>query len=114
MQQGRLAACQRGLKVRFTTAAALVHDLIEAQDERKLQRLQKQLASQNLLIIDELCFVDRDTGWLHRHPCGIYRAIYLVGCSDGAHLVGCLYILGKAQASTGLKIDGLLKKDGLL
>ena len=46
-----LAACQRGLKVRFTTAAALVHDLIEAQDERKLQRLQKQLTSQNLLII---------------------------------------------------------------
>jgi len=52
-----LAACQRGLKVRFTTAAALVHDLIEAQDERKLQRLQKQLTSQNLLIIDELGFV---------------------------------------------------------
>jgi DNA replication protein DnaC len=46
-----LAACQRGLKVRFTTAAALVHDLIEAQDERRLQRLQKQLASQNLLIM---------------------------------------------------------------
>ena len=46
-----LAACQRGLKVRFTTAAALVHDLIEAQDERRLQRLQKQLTSQNLLII---------------------------------------------------------------
>lgn len=52
-----LAACQRGLKVRFTTAAALVHDLIEAQDERRLQRLQKQLTSQNLLIIDELGFV---------------------------------------------------------
>jgi DNA replication protein DnaC len=46
-----LAACQKGLKVRFTTAAALVHDLIEAQDERRLQRLQKQLTSQNLLII---------------------------------------------------------------
>ena len=52
-----LAACQRGLKVRFTTAAALVHDLIEAQDERRFQRLQKQLTSQNLLIIDELGFV---------------------------------------------------------
>jgi len=52
-----LAACQKGMKVRFTTAAALVHDLIEAQDERKLQRLQKQLTSQNLLIIDELGFV---------------------------------------------------------
>lgn len=52
-----LAACQKGMKVRFTTAATLVHDLIEAQDERKLQRLQKQLTSQNLLIIDELGFV---------------------------------------------------------
>ena len=31
-----LAACQKGLKVRFTTAAALVHELIEAVDERRL------------------------------------------------------------------------------
>jgi len=46
-----LAACQRGRKVRFTTAAALVHELIEAADERRLQRLQKQLVSQDLLII---------------------------------------------------------------
>jgi DNA replication protein DnaC len=46
-----LAACQKGLKVRFTTAAALVHELIEAADERRLQRLQKQLAGQELLII---------------------------------------------------------------
>lgn len=52
-----LAACQTGLKVRFTTAATLVHHLIEAQDERRLQRMQKQLTSQNLLIIDELDFV---------------------------------------------------------
>ena len=52
-----LAACQQGLKVRFTTAAALVHELIEAADERRLQRLQKLLASQDLLIIDELGFV---------------------------------------------------------
>ena len=52
-----LAACQKGLKVRFTTAAALVHELIEAVDDRRLQRLQKTLASQNLLLIDELGFV---------------------------------------------------------
>ena len=52
-----LAACQRGLKVRFTTAAALVHELIEAADERRLQRLQKLQVSQDLLIIDELGFV---------------------------------------------------------
>ncbi len=52
-----LAACQKGRKVRFITAAALVHELIEAVDERRLQRLQKQLVSQDLLIIDELGFV---------------------------------------------------------
>jgi DNA replication protein DnaC len=52
-----LAACQKGLKVRCITAASLVHELIEAVDERRLQRFQKQLTSQNLLIIDELGFV---------------------------------------------------------
>ena len=39
-----LAACQRGLSVGFTTAASLVHELIEARDERGLLILQKKLA----------------------------------------------------------------------
>ena len=50
-----LAACQHGIKTRF--AAAIVHELIEARDEKRLLRLQKQLASHELLIIDELGFV---------------------------------------------------------
>jgi len=52
-----LAACQRGLSVGFTTAAALVHELIEARDERRLLNMQRKLARLNLLIIDELGFV---------------------------------------------------------
>ena len=36
-----LAACQQGFRVRFTTAAALVHELIEARDEKRLLRYQK-------------------------------------------------------------------------
>jgi DNA replication protein DnaC len=52
-----LAACQRGMSVGFTTAAALVHELLEARDERRLLRLQKQLVAYKLLIIDELGFV---------------------------------------------------------
>ena len=52
-----LAACQKGLSVGFTTAAALVHEMMEARDERRLLRLQKQMVSHNLLIIDELGFV---------------------------------------------------------
>ena len=52
-----LAACQHGIKTRFATAAAIVHELIEARDDKRLLRLQKQLASHELLIIDELGFV---------------------------------------------------------
>ena len=52
-----LAACQKGLSVGFTTAAALVHELMEARDERRLLRLQKQMVGYKLLIIDELGFV---------------------------------------------------------
>lgn len=46
-----LAACQKGMSVGFTTAAALVHELMEARDERRLLRLQKQMASFKLLIL---------------------------------------------------------------
>ena len=49
-----LAACQKGLSVGFITAAALVHELIEARDEKRLLRLQRQFAGYKLLIIDEL------------------------------------------------------------
>ena len=52
-----LAACQKGMSVGFITAAALVHELMEARDERRLLRLQKQIAGYRLLIIDELGFV---------------------------------------------------------
>jgi len=52
-----LAACQRGISVGFTTAASLVHELMEARDEKRLLRMQKQLTSYKLLIIDELGFV---------------------------------------------------------
>nr|WP_288039149.1 hypothetical protein [Acidiphilium sp.] len=33
-----MAACQRGLSVGFMTAAGLVHQLMEARDERRLAR----------------------------------------------------------------------------
>ena len=40
-----LAACQKGLSVGFITAAALVHELIEARDDKQLLRFQKKLAT---------------------------------------------------------------------
>ena len=52
-----LAACQKGLSVGFITASALVHELLEARDEKHLLRFQRQLATYKLLIIDELGYV---------------------------------------------------------
>ncbi len=52
-----LAACQKNHSVLFVTAAALVHELMEARDERRLRVLQKQLVKVNLLIVDELGYV---------------------------------------------------------
>jgi len=52
-----LSACQKGLTVGFVTASALVHELLEARDEKRILRLKKQLAAYKLLIIDELGYV---------------------------------------------------------
>ena len=56
-----LAACQKGFSVAFTTAAGLVHQLMEARDERRLLKLQRDLAAVKLLIIDELGYVPFST-----------------------------------------------------
>src|SRR3954452_22795106 len=70
-----LAACQQGLSVGFTTAAALVHELLEARDERRLLRLQKQLAAHKRLIVDEL-------GYVPLSPTGAERLIPTASVSD--------------------------------
>jgi DNA replication protein DnaC len=52
-----LAACQKGFSVAFTTAAGLVHQLMEARDERHLLKLQRDLQAVKLLIVDEPGYV---------------------------------------------------------
>ncbi len=53
----RATKSQPGLGVRFITAFYLVHELIEARDEKKLLRLRDLLAKVSLLIVDELGYV---------------------------------------------------------
>jgi|APFre7841882654_1041346.scaffolds.fasta_scaffold81555_1 DNA replication protein DnaC len=52
-----LGACHEGRKVSFFTAAALVTALTEARDEKSLLRFKKQLARQDLVIVDEFGYV---------------------------------------------------------
>lgn len=50
-------ACNKGMKVKFFTAANLANSLIEAQDNRALMKLERQIAAADLLIIDELSYL---------------------------------------------------------
>jgi DNA replication protein DnaC len=51
------SACAHGRKARFYTVTGLVTELLECREERRLQRLQKQLQRLHLLILDELGYV---------------------------------------------------------
>lgn len=50
-------ACMQGMNVKFYTAANLSNELIEAQEYKKLIKIEKQLAKTELLIIDELSYL---------------------------------------------------------
>ena len=52
-----MAACRKGYKVRFFTAASLVNRLEEAQKQYQLERLLSQLDRTELLICDELGYL---------------------------------------------------------
>ena len=52
-----IKACMQGMNVKFFTAANLSNELIEAQDNHKLLRLERQISRAELLIIDELSYL---------------------------------------------------------
>jgi DNA replication protein DnaC len=51
------AACAQGCRVRFYTVTGLVTELLECREERRLQRLHRQLDRLQLLVLDELGYV---------------------------------------------------------
>lgn len=52
-----MKACMNGYSVRFYTAASLATELVEASDYKRLSKLERQLASVDLLIMDELSYL---------------------------------------------------------
>lgn len=51
------AACRQGRRVRFWTAAGLVNDLIQAQDEHRLHRFIASALKLDIVVLDELGFI---------------------------------------------------------
>ena len=52
-----MEACGHGIRTRFVTGCALANELIEARDEKVLQRVIRRYAGYGLLLIDELGYV---------------------------------------------------------
>lgn len=52
-----IAACMASRRVRFTTTAGLVNELVEARDDKSLSRVVARYARIELLILDELAYV---------------------------------------------------------
>ncbi len=52
-----LEACKNNYRVRFVTCYGLVNELIEAHEERALQRLLNRYSRYDLLILDELGYI---------------------------------------------------------
>ena len=50
-------ACLNGMNVKFYTAANLANALIEAQDHRRLTKIERQISKADLLIVDELSYL---------------------------------------------------------
>ena len=55
-----LAACEQGRRVRYVTCAALVNELVEAADGRVLSRVVGRYGRLDLLLLDELGYVQID------------------------------------------------------
>ncbi len=55
-----LAACEQGRRVRYVTVAQLVNELVEAADERQLSRVVGRYGRLELLLLDELGYVQID------------------------------------------------------
>lgn len=52
-----LSACRQGRRVRFWTAAGLVNELLQAQDEHRLHRFIAAALKMDLILLDELGFI---------------------------------------------------------
>lgn len=51
------AACRQGRRVRFWTAAGLVNELLQAQDEHRLHKMIASTLKLDLVVLDELGFI---------------------------------------------------------
>lgn len=76
-----LTACRQGHRVRFYNAAALVNDLLEAEDAHRVPRLLNTALKHRLIVLDELGFIPFSTTGAHlifQFCSALYQRVALV------------------------------------
>jgi DNA replication protein DnaC len=76
-----VAGCRQGFRVRFYNAAALVNDLLQADDERKVPKLLNGALKQQLIVVDELGFIPFSSTGAHlifQFCSAVYQRVALV------------------------------------
>ena len=68
-------ACHEGKRVRFFSTADLIHQLLEARDEKQLLHYQQQLLRYELLILDELGMLDANMNYSQEGSSLLFQVI---------------------------------------
>ena len=106
-----LEACKNNFRTRFVTCYGLVNELIEAREERDLQRLLQRYSRYDLLILDELGYIpfSKEGAELlfqvlaERHEKGSVMITTNLGFADWTQVFG-------EQAMTAALLDRLTHK----
>jgi DNA replication protein DnaC len=70
-----ILACHQGSRVRFFSTADLIHQLLEARDEKQLVKLQQQLLRYDVLILDELGMLESNMNYSPEGSSLLYQTI---------------------------------------
>lgn len=70
-----IQACHQGKRVKFFSTADLIHQLLEARDEKQLLKRQEQLLRYDLLILDELGMLDSSMNYTPEGASLLYQVI---------------------------------------
>jgi DNA replication protein DnaC len=76
-----VAGCRQGFRVRFYNAAALVNDLLQADDERRVPKLLNAALKQQVIVLDELGFIPFSTTAAHlmfQFCAALYQKVALI------------------------------------
>jgi DNA replication protein DnaC len=76
-----VAGCRQGFRVRFYNAAALVNELLQAEDEHRVPKLLNGALKQHMIVLDELGFIPFSSTGAHlifQFCSALYQRVALV------------------------------------